>query len=103
MAFMTRRGASPPFRRPRAGLSARSAACLPPERIAPAKPALERRTSMGRVRVGLGWVVIPAVLMVGLSSCASMRAEKPVAAGPSVYKQLGGREGIAIIVDDFAA
>jgi hemoglobin len=30
-----------------------------------------------------------------------MREEK--APAPSVYKQLGGREGIAIIVDDFAA
>ena len=58
---------------------------------------------MGRVRVGLGWVVMSAVLVVGLSSCASMREEKAAAAGPSVYKQLGGREGIAIIVDDFAA
>ena len=58
---------------------------------------------MGRVRVGLGWVVMSAVLVVGLSSCASMREEKAAAAGPSVYKQLGGREGIAIVVDDFAA
>jgi len=32
-----------------------------------------------------------------------MRSAEPTAAAPSVYKQLGGREGIAIIVDDFAA
>src|SRR5262249_22407475 len=57
---------------------------------------------MGRVRVGLGWVVVFAVVVVGLASCASMKSEQPAAA-PSVYKQLGGREGIAIIVDDFAA
>jgi hemoglobin len=57
---------------------------------------------MGRVRVGLGWVVISVVLVVGLASCGAMRKQE-VAAGPSVYKQLGGREGIAIIVDDFAA
>ena len=54
------------------------------------------------VRVGLGWVVVFAVVAVGLASCASMKSEQPAAA-PSVYKQLGGREGIAIIVDDFAA
>ncbi len=56
---------------------------------------------MGRARVGLGWVVAVAGLVVSLSSCASMKAEPQAA--PSVYKQLGGREGIAIIVDDFAA
>jgi len=57
---------------------------------------------MGRVLMGLGWVVAVTGLIVSLSSCASMRAEQHGAA-PSVYKQLGGREGIAIIVDDFAA
>jgi hemoglobin len=57
---------------------------------------------MGRVTVGLGWVVVCAGLMVGMSSCGAMRQE-PKAAAPSVYKQLGGREGIAIIVDDFTA
>lgn len=56
---------------------------------------------MGRVTVGLGWVVVVAVLGVGIAGCASMRQE--AAPAPSVYKQLGAREGIAIIVDDFAA
>ena len=57
---------------------------------------------MARVRVASGWVVAFAVVVVGLSSCASMKAQQQAGA-PSVYKQLGGREGIAIIVDDFAA
>jgi hemoglobin len=58
---------------------------------------------MGRVLVGLGWVLVSAVVAVTLSGCAAMRQEPKTAAAPSVYKQLGGREGIAIIVDDFAA
>ena len=57
---------------------------------------------MRRVMVGLGWVVVLAVVVGGLGSCAAMRSEEKAPA-PSVYKQLGGREGIAIIVDDFAA
>src|SRR5438105_12042338 len=57
---------------------------------------------MGGVRMGFGWVVAFAVVVVGLSSCASMKAQQQ-AGVRSVYKQLGGREGIAIIVDDFAA
>jgi len=56
---------------------------------------------MGRVTKGLGWVVVAVVGMVGTFGCASMRQEQP--AIPSVYKQLGGREGIAIVVDDFVA
>ena len=57
---------------------------------------------MGRVTVGLGWVVVLALVVVGLSACASMESEQ-AAAAPSLYKQLGGREGIALVVDDFAA
>src|SRR5437016_2355421 len=57
---------------------------------------------MARVRVASGWVVAFAVVVVGLSSCASMKGQQQAGA-PSVYKQLGGREGIAIIVDDCAA
>jgi hemoglobin len=53
---------------------------------------------MGRKVIGLGWV---AFLVVGIYGCATMGAEK--AAGPSLYRQLGGREGIAIVVDDFVA
>jgi hemoglobin len=39
------------------------------------------------------------VMTVGLSACASMRGP----AEPSLYKRLGGREGIRGIVDDFVA
>jgi hemoglobin len=56
---------------------------------------------MGRVVMGLGWVVVSAVLVFAVSGCAAMR-EQPAPA-PSVYGQLGGREGIARIVDDFVA
>lgn len=47
----------------------------------------------------MGWgavILFSAVVVVG---CAST----PPAPAPSVYKQLGGREGIALIVDDFVA
>jgi hemoglobin len=37
-----------------------------------------------------------ALLLVGLGACATM-GEAP----PSLYKRLGGREGIALVVDDF--
>ena len=56
---------------------------------------------MRRATAGFGWVVVAVVLMVGSFGCASMR--EPQAAAPSVYKQLGGREGIAVVVDDFVA
>jgi hemoglobin len=38
-------------------------------------------------------------MTVGLGACASMRGQ----AEPSLYKRLGGREGIRGIVDDFVA
>jgi hemoglobin len=38
---------------------------------------------------------------VNLAACASSTQE--MAAGPSLYKQLGGREGISIVVNDFTA
>jgi len=53
---------------------------------------------MGGKVMGLGWV---AFLVVGVYGCATMG--EPKAAGPSLYKQLGGREGIAIVVDAFVA
>ena len=55
---------------------------------------------MARVAMGLGWLVLTVMLALHLSGCATMQ-EKP--AGVSLYKQLGGREGIALVVDDFAA
>ncbi len=39
------------------------------------------------------------VVTLGLGACASMRAP----AEPSLYKRLGGREGIRGVVDDFVA
>ena len=56
---------------------------------------------MVRRAMGLGGVVMLAVIaVVGLSGCATTQeAPAPV----SLYKQLGGREGIALVVDDFVA
>jgi hemoglobin len=54
---------------------------------------------MGRMTVRLGWVIASAVLVFGVGGCATTQ-EAP--AGVSLYKQLGGREGIALVVDDFA-
>src|SRR5688500_9178973 len=39
------------------------------------------------------------VMMLGLGACASMRGQ----AEPSLYKRLGGREGIRGVADDFVA
>ena len=55
---------------------------------------------MARVATGLGWVVASAVLMLGIAGCAMTQEAAPA---PSLYKQLGGREGIALVVDDFVA
>ena len=52
---------------------------------------------MGRRAMGMGWVVVSAVLVFVAVGCASA----PPAPAPSLYKQLGGREGIALVVDDF--
>ena len=55
---------------------------------------VRRATSLGVV------VVVVMTVAVGLTACATMQeAPQPV----SLYKQLGGREGIALIVDDFVA
>ena len=54
---------------------------------------------MVRRAVGLGGVVVLVAAFVGLFGCASAPPEAP----PSVYKQLGGHEGISQIVDDFVA
>ena len=47
----------------------------------------------------LGWGGLLVLLAVKLGACASMGSEAPSA--PSLYKRLGGREGIAIVVGDF--
>ena len=54
---------------------------------------------MARV-MGLGWVILSTVFVFTMAGCATTQgAPAPV----SLYKQLGGREGIALVVDDFAA
>jgi hemoglobin len=49
--------------------------------------------------MGLSGVVVVAAAFLSLVGCSSA----PPAPAPSVYRQLGGREGIALIVDDFVA
>src|SRR5258706_6124315 len=53
---------------------------------------------MSRFR-GWGWLTV--FLAVNWGAGASMGREAP--AVPSLYKRLGGREGIALVVDDFTA
>jgi hemoglobin len=48
----------------------------------------------------LGWGLLWSFLAVNLGACAST-ASAP--SGPSLYKRLGGREGIAVVVGDFTA
>lgn len=54
---------------------------------------------MVRRAMGLGGVVVVVAAFVGLVGCGSA----PTAPAPTVYRQLGGREGISQIVDDFVA
>jgi hemoglobin len=49
----------------------------------------------------LGWTGLLLFLAVNLGACASGGRE--AASPPSLYKRLGGREGIATVVDDFVA
>jgi len=49
----------------------------------------------------VGWGLLSLFVGTMLGACASMET-KP-AAGPSLYRRLGGREGIAIVVNDFTA
>jgi len=49
----------------------------------------------------LGWGLLTLFLAVNLGACASMSQEAPK--GPSLYRRLGGREGIALVVGDFTA
>jgi hemoglobin len=54
------------------------------------------------VRKVMGWggLVVVVAAFVGLFGCAT---GQPPAPAPSVYRQLGGRERISQIVDDFVA
>jgi hemoglobin len=49
----------------------------------------------------LGWGGLLLFVVVNLGACAS--AGREAATTPSLYKRLGGREGIATVVDDFVA
>ena len=50
----------------------------------------------------LGWGVLLLFVAVNLGACASM-GDSTSTAAPSLYKRLGGREGIATVVGDFTA
>lgn len=52
-------------------------------------------------QVGGGVLLAALVGLAGLAGCATMR--EPAAKPPSLYQRLGGREGIAQVVDDFVA
>ena len=52
------------------------------------------------MRRTLGWGMLWLFVTATLAACATT-SEAP--SQPSLYKRLGGREGIAIVVDDFTA
>jgi hypothetical protein len=45
----------------------------------------------------LAGTLVTVLVALMLAACASMQAEPE----PNLYKRLGGREGIALVVDDF--
>ena len=47
----------------------------------------------------LGWTLALVFTALTLGACAAMQGEP----APSLYKRLGGRDGIANVVDDFVA
>jgi hemoglobin len=47
----------------------------------------------------LGWGGLLILLAVNLGACASMPSN--ASSAPSLYKRLGGREGISLVVSDF--
>ena len=49
----------------------------------------------------LGWGGVLLFVAVNLGACAGMRQD--AASTPSLYRRLGGREGIALVVGDFTA
>ena len=54
------------------------------------------------IRRIVGWWVLVVMVAVTLGACATMRDQTTVSsASPSLYKRLGGREGIALVVDAF--
>ena len=55
------------------------------------------------IRRMVGWGVLVVMVAVMLGACATMRDESKASSSPSLYKRLGGREGIAQVVDAFYA
>jgi hemoglobin len=49
----------------------------------------------------LGWGGLLLFVAVNLAACASMGQDVP--SKPSLYRRLGGRDGIAVVVGDFTA
>src|SRR5947208_11688320 len=54
------------------------------------------------MRRTLGCALLVVFVAMGLGACAG-RDSVPASSMPSLYKRLGGREGIAIVVGDFTA
>jgi hemoglobin len=53
------------------------------------------------MRRALGWGILLVAVAVNVGACASMGTDAP--STPSLYRRLGGREGIALVVGDFTA
>jgi hemoglobin len=51
-------------------------------------------------RVGV-WSLLLLATMLALGACASMRSQESAPPADSLYRRLGGREGIAGVVDGF--
>ena len=55
----------------------------------------------------IGWAVLLGGIVLGVAACASMGEQESMRAPektmPSLYQRLGGRHGIALVVDDFVA
>jgi hemoglobin len=52
-------------------------------------------------RAGVWGSVGLLIVSIGLGACASMGSEPKPSSSPSLYRRLGGREGIAGVVDQF--
>ncbi len=60
---------------------------------------------MARLRT-MAWTALLTLFVVNLAACASSSgggSSTTSAASPSLYKRLGGREGIALVVGDFVS
>ena len=54
-------------------------------------------------RTGVWGSLVLLVVSLGLAACAGMAPDKPAPSTPSLYRRLGGREGIAGVVEAFWA